>query len=70
MSQRTIARGLVANLDAGMRSGIVQEIADDGIEVVGREQSEAGIVVTASTTTPDVIVMRNELRGRRQRTEE
>lgn len=57
MSQRPIARVLLANLDTVMRSGIVQEFADDGIEVIGQERSEDGIVFTASIATPDVIVI-------------
>lgn len=57
MSQRPIARVLLANLDTVTRSGIVQEFADDGIEVIGHEQSEEGIVFTASIATPDVIVI-------------
>jgi DNA-binding NarL/FixJ family response regulator len=40
-----------------MRSGLVQEFSDDGIEVIGQEQSEEGIVFTASIATPDVIVI-------------
>jgi len=57
MSQRPIARVLLAKLNPVMRSGVVQEFADDGIEVIGQEQSEEGIVLTASIATPDVIVI-------------
>jgi DNA-binding NarL/FixJ family response regulator len=57
MSQRPIARVLLAKLDSVMRSGLVQEFSDDGIEVIGQEQSEEGIVFTASIATPDVIVI-------------
>ena len=63
MSQRPIARVLLANLDTVMRSGIVQEFANDGIEVIGQEQSEEGIVFTASIATPDVIVIDGDSRG-------
>ena len=57
MSQRPITRVLLANLDTVMRFGIVQEFADDGIEVIGQERSEDGVVFTASIATPDVIVI-------------
>jgi DNA-binding NarL/FixJ family response regulator len=57
MSQRPIARVLLARLDTVMRSGFVQEFAGDGIEVIGQEQSGDGIVFTASIATPDVIVI-------------
>jgi len=57
MSQRPTARVLLAMLDTVMRSGFVQEFAGDGIEVIGQEQSEDGIVHTASIATPDVIVI-------------
>lgn len=63
MSQRPIARVLLANLDTVMRSGIVQEFANDGIEVIGQEQSDEGIVFTASIATPDVIVIDGDSRG-------
>jgi DNA-binding NarL/FixJ family response regulator len=46
-----------------MRSGIVQEFADDGIEVIGQEQSQEGIVFTASIATPDVIVIDGDSHG-------
>ncbi|HJS96177.1 MAG TPA: hypothetical protein VJ741_18075 [Solirubrobacteraceae bacterium] len=46
-----------------MRSGIVQEFADDGIEVIGQEQSDEGIVFTASIATPDVIVIDGDSHG-------
>jgi hypothetical protein len=57
MSQRPIARVLLAKLDTVMRCGLVQEFSDDGIEVIGQEESEEGIVFTASIATPDVIVI-------------
>jgi hypothetical protein len=63
MSQRPIARVLLANLDTVMRSGIVQEFADDGIEVIGQEQSDEGILFTASIATPDVIVIDGDSQG-------
>ena len=63
MSQRPIARVLLAKLDTVMRSGLVQEFADDGIEVIGQEESEEGIVFTASIATPDVIVIDSDSRG-------
>jgi AmiR/NasT family two-component response regulator len=57
MPKRPIARVLLARLDTVMRSGLVEEFASDGIEVIGQEQSEEGIVFTASIATPDVIVI-------------
>lgn len=63
MSQRPIARVLLAKLNTVMRSGLVQELADDGIEVIGQEQSEEGIVRTALIATPDVIVIDGDSLG-------
>jgi DNA-binding NarL/FixJ family response regulator len=57
MPQRPIARVLLAKLDTVTRSGLVHEFSDDGIEVIGQELSEDGIVFTASVATPDVIVI-------------
>jgi len=63
MSQRPIARVLLAKLDTVMRSGLVQEFAHDGIEVIGQELDEEGIVFTASIATPDVIVIDSDSHG-------
>jgi DNA-binding NarL/FixJ family response regulator len=54
---------LLAKLDTVMRSGLVQEFAEEGVEVIGQELSEEGIIRTASLATPDVIVIDGDSRG-------
>jgi AmiR/NasT family two-component response regulator len=51
---------LLARLDPITRHGLVRALADDGVDVVGEEQSEEGIVRTASELSPAVIVLDGE----------
>jgi DNA-binding NarL/FixJ family response regulator len=62
-SHQSTTRVLLARLDPMVRVGLVDALADEGINVVGEERDDDALLLSAEQITPDVIVLGSDTAG-------